>query len=69
MGSRIKRICQIGAQIVYKLVENFGISLEEAARQVGVSTFAISEALDRKMKDQFNSVNNVPDIFTKLKST
>jgi hypothetical protein len=27
---------------------------------VGVSTFAISEAIDRKMKDQFNSVNNVP---------
>jgi len=45
MGSRIKRICQIGAQIVYKLVENFGISLEEVARQVGISTFAISEAL------------------------
>ena len=51
MGSRRKRICQIGAQIVYQLVENFGISRAEVARQVGVSAFAISEALDRKMKD------------------
>lgn len=34
MGSRIKRICQIGAQIVYQLVENFGILLAEVGRQV-----------------------------------
>ncbi|MDL1961466.1 MAG: hypothetical protein LWX01_07175 [Deltaproteobacteria bacterium] len=51
MGSRIRHICQIGAQIVYQLVEILGISLAEVARQVGVFTFAISEALDRKMKD------------------
>ena len=51
MGSRRRRICQIRAQIVYQLVEILGISLAEVARQVGVSTFAISEALDRKMKD------------------
>ncbi len=51
MHSRIKRICQIRAQIVYQLLEILGISLVEVARQVGVSTFAISEALDRIMKD------------------
>ena len=63
MGSRIKRICQIGAQIVYQLLENFGISLVEVVRQVGVSVSAISEALDREMKDQFNLVNNVLQFF------
>jgi len=51
MGSRVRRICQIGAQIVYQLVENFGISLAEVVRQVGVSEFAFSEALNRTMKD------------------
>jgi len=33
------------------LVENFGITLAELARQVGVSTSAISKALNRTMKD------------------
>ena len=51
MGSRQRRICQIRAQIVYKLVEIFGILLAEVTRQVGVSTFDISEALGRIMKD------------------
>jgi len=39
------------AQIVHKLVENFGIPLAEVAGQVGVSTSAISKALNRTMKD------------------
>lgn len=47
MRSRIRRICQIGAQIVYQLVDILGISLAEVNRQVGVSASAISEALDR----------------------
>ena len=51
MASRRRRICQIRAQIVYQLVEILGILLVEVARQVGVSTFAISEAIDRTMKD------------------
>ena len=51
MGSRTKRIYQIGAQIVYQLVENFRISLAEVTHRVGVSASAISEALDRIMKD------------------
>jgi hypothetical protein len=34
------------------LPEILGISLEEVARQVGVSTFAISEALDSKIRQQ-----------------
>jgi hypothetical protein len=58
-GSRRRRICQVRAQMIYQLIEILGISLAEVARQVEVSKFAISEALDRKMKDQFNSVNNV----------
>jgi predicted transcriptional regulator len=59
MGCQRRRISQVRAQIVHQLVENFGFLLAEVARQVGISTFAISKALDRKMKDQFNSVNNV----------
>jgi hypothetical protein len=51
MGSRIRRICQIRAQIVYQLLEIPRISLAEVAGQVGVSTSAVSKALDRKMKD------------------
>ena len=51
MGGRRRRICQIRAQIVYQLVGIFGISPAEVAGQVGVSTFAISEALNRTMKD------------------
>ena len=42
MGSRIKRICQTGAQIVYQLVDILGISLAEAGRQVGVPASTIS---------------------------
>ena len=45
------------------MLEILGISLVEVARQEGVSMFAISEAIDRKMKDQFNSANDVPPIF------
>ncbi|MCD4755569.1 MAG: LacI family DNA-binding transcriptional regulator [Deltaproteobacteria bacterium] len=33
------------------MLEIFGISLVEVARQAGVSTFAISRALNRTMKD------------------
>jgi hypothetical protein len=45
--------------MIYQLIEILGILLSEIARQVGVSTFAISEALDKKMKDQFNAVFHV----------
>jgi len=51
MGSRRRRISQVRAQIVHQLVENFGIPLAEVARQVGVSTSAISKTLNRTMKN------------------
>ena len=51
MRSRRRRISQVRAQIVHQLVENFGIPLAEVAPQVGVSTSAISKALNRTMKD------------------
>ena len=51
MGSRRRRISQVRAQIVHRLVENFGIPLAEVARQVGVSTSAISKALNRTIKN------------------
>ena len=51
MGSRRRRISQVRAQIVHQLVENFGIPLAEVARQVGVSTSAISKAFNRTIKN------------------
>jgi hypothetical protein len=51
MGSRRRRISQVRAQTVHQPVENFGIPLAEVARQVGVSTSAVSKALNRTMKN------------------
>ncbi len=64
MGSRRKRIYQIEAQIVYQSVENFEISLAEVTRQVGVSTFDISEALTGQLKIRFKSVTTSLTFFT-----
>lgn len=51
MGSRRGRICQVRSQIAYQLVEHYGLPLAQAARQLGVSTSAISKAITRKMKE------------------
>jgi len=40
----------VRGEIVISLVESYGISLAEVARQVGVSTSAISKALRRAEK-------------------
>jgi len=49
-GSRRGRIPQVRGEIVISLVESYGIPLAEVARQVGVSTSAISKALRRAEK-------------------
>jgi len=49
-GSRRGRIPQVRGEIVISLVESYGMSLAEVARQVGVSTSAISKALRRAEK-------------------
>jgi putative transposase len=46
-GSRRGTIPTVRAQLSRKLVEDFGIPMAEIARQVGVSTSAISKSLAR----------------------
>jgi len=50
MGSRRGRICQVRSQIAYELVEQYGLPLAEVARQLGVTTSAISKAINRITK-------------------
>jgi len=46
-GSRRGSIPQVRAEIARSMVEGYGISMAEVARQVGVSTSAISKTLTR----------------------
>jgi REP element-mobilizing transposase RayT len=46
-GSRRGEIPAVRAEVSRKLVENYGIPIAEIARQVGVSTSAISKSLSR----------------------
>ncbi len=50
-GSRRRRISQARSQIARKLVEIYGLSLAEVARQTGVSTSAISKMVESEMKE------------------
>lgn len=45
LGSRRGRISKVRSKIAYQLVEDYGIPLAEVARQLGVSTSAISKAV------------------------
>ena len=47
-GSRRRRISLLRSQIASKLLEVYGIPLAEIARQLGVSTSAISKALKKE---------------------
>ena len=47
MGSRRGRIARVRCQIAYQLVERYGFPLAEVARQLGVTTSAISKAISR----------------------
>jgi putative transposase len=49
-GSRQRRVSQLRLQIAKKLVNDFGISLAETARQLGVTTSSISKSLARANK-------------------
>jgi len=46
-GSRRGKMPEVRAEIARKLVEGYGITIAEVARQVGVSTSAISKSLAR----------------------
>jgi REP element-mobilizing transposase RayT len=49
MGSRRGSIPQVRADIAYQLINELGIPLAEIARQLGVSTSAITKSLQRRM--------------------
>ncbi len=50
MGAKRGRIGQVRSQIAYQLVEDYGVPLAEVARQLGVTTSAISKAINRIAK-------------------
>jgi len=50
MGSRRGRIARVRGEIAYQLVERYGFSLAEVARQLGVTTSAICKAICRLSK-------------------
>ncbi len=47
-GSRRGRVSQARLQIACRLIETYGIPLAEVARQVGVSTSAVSKIITMK---------------------
>jgi putative transposase len=51
-GSRRRKVSQIRRIISQKLVKGFGIPAAEAARQLGVTTSAISKSLSRSARDK-----------------
>jgi len=50
MGAKRGRIGRVRSQIAYQLVEDYGIPLAEVGRQLGVTTSAISKAINRITK-------------------
>ena len=47
-GSRRGRLSGLRAQLAKELVEKYGLTMAEAARQLGVTTSAISRIFERK---------------------
>ncbi len=46
-GSRRGQMPEVRAEVARKLVQDYGVTIAEVARQVGVSTSAISKSLGR----------------------
>ncbi|MCP4668325.1 MAG: hypothetical protein GY849_18430 [Deltaproteobacteria bacterium] len=47
-GSRRGKISKVRAYLIEKLVDDFGFSLAEAGRQIGVSSSAVAKAISRR---------------------
>ena len=47
-GSRLKEVSKLRRSLALQLVNEFGLSLAESARQLGVSTSAIAQILRRQ---------------------
>lgn len=59
MGSRRNQISQARSELASQLIKDFGLPLAEVARQLGVSTSAISKILTRSREKQVKPVNHV----------
>jgi hypothetical protein len=53
-GSRRQKVSVVRSQLAKKLVEEYGLSLTETGRQLGVSVSAIAKTLIRLDKNKFN---------------
>lgn len=53
-GSRRSRLSEVRAQLTMELVRDYGLTLAETARQLGVSTSAISKVFIRNRSDDFS---------------
>lgn len=47
-GSRRRIVSRLRNRLIQNLVENFGLSLAETGRQMGISSSAVAKALDRR---------------------
>ena len=52
-GSRRRKISELRARLIEKLVDEFGFSLAEAGRQLGVSPSAVAKVLSRGSRKDF----------------
>ena len=49
-GSRRKPISEMRARLVMELIRDYGLTLAEPARQLGVSTSAVSQIIRRNIQ-------------------
>jgi hypothetical protein len=66
LGSCRRRLPEVRAEIVRRLVENYGMPIANVARQVGISTSGASNHPDKRF---VQLVNSVPDLPPKTFST
>jgi hypothetical protein len=60
-GGRRRKLRTVRAQIAIGLVETYGVSLAEVARQLYVTTSAVSRIISRA-NQQVNLINNVTNL-------
>jgi len=53
-GSRRRAVSRVRSELCLKLVDEYGLSLAETARRLGVSTSAIARVLSRNRKNKYN---------------
>ena len=53
-GARRRQVSKIRALLARRLLEEFGLSLSEVARELGVSLSAIAKSLQKRQTEQFH---------------